>query len=86
MDDQLLMNKVNKEPDKAKKDYSALVEDNTSQLKQGAEGLTGDPTQPLVGSTATVEKEVGQVWSQHFYNAKVVTNKIQSGFGAKAAR
>jgi len=86
MDDQLLMNEVNKEPDKAKKEYSALVEDDTSQLKEGAEGLTGDPTEPVVGNTATVEKEVGQVWSQHYYNVKVVTNKIQGGFGVKAAR
>jgi hypothetical protein len=42
--------------------------------------------EPVVGITATVEKEVGQVWSQHYYNVKVVTNKIQGGFSAKAAR
>jgi hypothetical protein len=86
MDDQILMNEVNKEPDNAKKDYSTLVEDNTSQLTGRAEGLPGDPAEPVVGITATVEKEVGQVWSQHYYNVKVVTNKIQGGFSAKAAR
>ena len=85
MNDQLLMNEINKEPDQAKKEYSAMVEDDTSQ-KEGAEGLTSDPTEPVVGNTATVEKEVGQVWSQHYYDAKVVTNKIQGGFGAKVAR
>jgi hypothetical protein len=86
MDDQLLINEVNKEPGKAINEYNALVEDNTSQLTGRAEGLPGAPTEPVVGITATVEKEVGQVWSQHYYNVKVVTNKIQGGFGAKAAR
>ena len=86
MDDQPLMDKVNPGPDKAKIEYSALVEDDTSQLKEGAEGLTSDPAEPVVGNAATVEKEVGQVWSQHYYNVKVVTNKIQGGFGVKAAR
>jgi hypothetical protein len=86
MDDQLLIYEVNKEPDKAINKYSALVEDNTSQLKGRAEERTSNTTEPLVGIPAMVEKGVGQVWSQHYYNVKVVTNKIHGGFGVKAAR
>ena len=86
MDDQILMNEVNKEPDKAKNEYSALVEDEPSQLKEGADEMTSGSTEPVVGIAPTVDKEVGQVWSHHYLNLKVVTNKIQGGFGAKAAR
>jgi hypothetical protein len=86
MDDQLLKNQVSPGPDKAKIEYSALVEDEPSQLKEETEELTSEPTEPVVGIAATVEKEVGQVWSQHYYNVKVVTNKIKGGYGAKAAR
>ena len=86
MDDRLQKKEVNQEPDKANIEYSALVEDHPPQGKEGAEGLTSDPAEPVVGMATTVEKAVGLVWSQNYFSAKVVTNKIQGGFGAKAAR
>ncbi len=86
MDDQPLKNEINHEPGKAKKEFSILFEDEPSQLKDETEELASATTEPVDGITTIMEKEVGQVWSQHYFNAKVVTHKIQGGFGAKAAR
>ena len=71
---------------KAKEDLTKWVEDGVSQLSEGFGKLKVEAKETVVGTTATVKKEVGHGLSQYNAKAQEVADKVPGGFGEKAAR
>ena len=71
---------------KAKEDLTAWVENGVSQLSEGFGKLTGEVKETVVGTTATVKKDVGRGLSRYNVKAQEVADKVPGGLGEKAAR
>jgi ElaB/YqjD/DUF883 family membrane-anchored ribosome-binding protein len=71
---------------KAKEDLTKWVDDGVSQLSEGFGKLKAEAKETVVGTTATVKKEVGHGLSQYNAKAQEVADKVPGGFGEKAAK
>jgi len=70
----------------AKEDITTWVVNNISKLSEGFKKLTGDAKETVVGTAATVKKDVGQGLSHYNVKSQEVADKVPGDFGKKAAR
>jgi len=71
---------------KAKEDLTTWVVNSISQLSKGFKKLTGDAKETVVGTAATVKKDVGHGLSHYNVKSQEVADKVPGGFGKQAAR
>lgn len=82
----ILEDNVTQAASKAKEDLTLWVEDGVSQLSEEFDKLTGEAVETVVGTAATVKKDVGRGLSQYNTRAQEVADKIPGGFAEKAAK
>ena len=71
---------------KAKEDLTTWVVNSIAQLSKGFKKLTGDAKETVVGTAATVKKDVEHGLSHHNVKSQEVADKVPGSFGKKTAR
>jgi X-X-X-Leu-X-X-Gly heptad repeat protein len=78
--------KVSEVTGKAKDDMTTWVDGGISQLSEGIDKLEDGARETVVGTVATVKKDVGFGLSQYNAKAQEVADKVPGGLGEMAAR
>lgn len=100
MNDDQLENKVRQDAAKVKKDFSTLVEDSaarfgrlevnvsqaTDKAKEDLTSWADDAKESVVGTAATVKKDVGDGLNEYNARAQRVADKVPGGFSEMIAK
>ena len=70
---------------KAKEDLTTWVVNRISQLSKGFKKLTGDAKETVVGTAATVKKDVEHGLSHYNVKSQEVADRVPGSFGKKTA-